>query len=452
MSKGPSRPTRYHRFEFKARCYDPSSGEIRLGYQLDDLELCERFYLPIQNVSLKPAVTEAVSRAVDLLHLIAGISYWKMYCPPSISLGTHALDQWQAHALREIYLKGLGEFAWHHELSLGDRLRFEANLPTENATPHANEVGSGEALLLPLGGGKDSVVAWQRLFSRIGHEQIMGVQVGTSPLIRSLGEWMVSEGYLQTHWVIERVLDPSLTQLNKQGAMNGHVPITAINAAVLTVFALVIGARGVCFSNERSADEPTLISNSGQPVNHQYSKSFEFEELLDDWIKKYICSDLEVFSILRRDRELAITQDYAKLTQFHPHCSSCNRNFHIDPSGRIKTRWCLNCPKCYFVFLALAVFMSPRQLSDIFGEDLLASGRHTNGFKQLLGLDGQKPFECVGEVAEARAAVLALANSQDWSRHAVVAELLPMLSGIKVPSLEELLTPQGPHRIPSDLL
>jgi hypothetical protein len=307
--------------------------------------------------------------------------------------------------------------------------------------------------LVPMGGGKDSLVAWSRLW-RIG-ERPDTVQVGSSLLIRRVGEELPGR-----HLVVERRLDPALAVLNQQGAWNGHVPVTAINAAVLTLLALTLDYDRVVFANERSADEASLVDAAGEAVNHQFSKSFAFERMLGDWIERYITPELEVFSLLRQDRELAVCREFAGLSEFHGLFSSCNRNFHLD--GPRTRRWCGRCPKCHFVYLALAPFMLPAELESVFGSDLLADADQRAGFEALLALDGRKPFECVGEADEARAAVRALAEQEAWRNHPVVVALNERLSeyfqGISkdgaspnpVPDLDRLCQPTGPHRIPPE--
>ena len=447
MSLRPSR------FVFTDRRFDPNSGEISLGYALDNTPLVERFFLPT-GLTPSPSAQPAIDEALKLLHWTAGVSYWKTHCPPIWDFHGVKPSPHQAAFLNTLYQKGLAEFAWHHQLNLADRIDCPSDAEDSPAGLNAKAppVGLGEGVLLPLGGGKDSLVAWHQLSSVMPKEQLMSVQVGTAPLIQSLGQWMVSEGLVYHHWVIRREIDPQLAEMNAQGAMNGHVPITAINSAILALFALVLDVQWVAFANERSADEATLIDEAGQSVNHQFSKSFEFEALFSDWVHRYVASDLSVFSVLRTQRELAIVKDFCALSQFHDRFSSCNRNFHIDPSARGQTRWCGQCPKCHFVFLTMAVFLPSDRLVAIFGSDLLNQSECIEGFETLLALDGIKPFECVGEAVEARAALLALSQSSDWKDHAVVQHLAPRLSGLDVPSINELLEPIGPHLIPEALL
>ncbi len=439
-----------HRFEFTHRSYDAQSGEILLGYRLDDQALTERFLLP-SALSVPPHKTEALEAALDALHWIAGVSYWKAFCPEEWVFGQRSPDTRQAHWLEAIYQHGLAEFAWHNQLDLTESIHCPAN-DQPLSQDAADLLSLSSKALLPLGGGKDSWVAWHRLHQHLGPQDVMSVQVGSAPLIRAVGESMVQAGRVSQHCVIGRVMDPQLFEWNAQGALNGHVPITAINHAVLAVFALLVDAHWVVFANEASADEPTVVDEAGRAINHQYSKSYAFEQLFSEWVNRYIAGDLKVFSILRQDKELAVVKEFCALPFAHAHFSSCNRNFHINPNQSMDHLWCGQCPKCHFVYLAMAVWMRPQALRTIFGHDLLNEPSQISGFRALLALDGQKPFECVGEAQEARAAVMALSQQPDWSDHAVIQALVPLLANVSVPKIDDLLIPAGPHQIPSALL
>lgn len=426
-------------FLFAGHVWDRSSGVLRLDYRLDQQPLSERFCFPLPINGRIPS-EPALERAFSLLHWVAGVSYWKAGCPQRVAFAGSAPNAEQADWLNVLYREGLAEFAWHNRLPPDRFAVFRGERSTAAA---AGPAGLDDACLVPLGGGKDSLVAWSRLERR--GLNLTSVQVGSSALIRAVA---ASAG--GPHLVIERRLDPRLAELNAGGAWNGHVPITAINAAALVVLALLHGFGQVVFANERSADEATLFDEQGRPVNHQFAKSLAFERMLDHWVRSWIASDLRVFSLLRRDRELAICREFAGLGQFHAVFSSCNRNFHLD--GPRTERWCGQCPKCHFVFLGLAPFMNRSDLARIFGADLLARPELLPGFRALLALDGRKPFECVGEAAEARAAIRALAEGSEWRAAPIVRTLNDELAGFEVPGLDELCRPGGQHLIPPSLL
>ena len=250
---------------------------------------------------------------------------------------------------------------------------------------------------------------------------------------------------------VRRELAPELKLMNQAGAWNGHVPVTAINSAILLCAAILYGFRYIIFSNERSADEATLVTEDGREINHQYSKSSSFEAAFRTVIASRVSPDIEYFSVLRPFSELGIVRHFSGMKKFHAVYSSCNRNFHLDGS-RLEGRWCLDCPKCRFAALSLALFLSPAEVSEIQGGDLLDAPMQLDGFRALCKLGRDKPFECVGEAGESRAALAAVGRRKEWSGHAVVRALLPELGQVEIPSMSELLQPEDRHFIPAGLL
>ena len=74
----------------------------------------------------------------------------------------------------------------------------------------------------------------------------------------------------------EREIDPQLLRSAELGFLNGHVPVTGILSAIAVLAAVLEDRDAVVMSNEWSASIPTLEFD-GRPVNHQFSKSEEFE-------------------------------------------------------------------------------------------------------------------------------------------------------------------------------
>ncbi|HET6566222.1 MAG TPA: endonuclease domain-containing protein, partial [Xanthomonadales bacterium] len=301
-----------------------------------------------------------------------------------------------------------------------------------------------ERALVAMGGGKDSLVALDMMLQ--SGMEVLPACVGSSSLIRDTVK-AASLPLLQ----IRRELSPELMKMNAAGAWNGHVPVTAINSAILVCAALLYGYRYVIFANERSADEATLFDANGNAVNHQYSKSSDFERAWLEVMHDQVSRDLDCFSLLRPFSELEIVRRFSKLKQYHSVYSSCNRNFHLAGEA-ISGRWCGNCPKCRFAALSLAVFLPPETVIGIMGTDLLDDPEQENGLRELCALGRDKPFECVGEKNESRAALAALNKKQDWRNKVLVKRLVPELAGLEVPSLEALLQPSEKHSIPAAVL
>ncbi|TXI49811.1 MAG: endonuclease domain-containing protein [Lysobacter sp.] len=434
------------------RCeFDPQTGVARLVYAFDDgPELVETVTVPGAPFVLEPARAAAVERALRLLHLIAGVSYYKAAVPPDIRIDSYAIDADTAALLETIYLNGLGEFAYRNGLNLHGRIRFpvDANpLPDEGEGENnsAPALGLREHALVAIGGGKDSLVSIEALRG-VGVEQTV-TWIGGSQLIKACAERtglpMLNPG---------RQLASQLFEYNRLGAWNGHIPVTAVNSAILVFAALLHGMDQVVFSNERSASYGSVIPGTGE-VNHQWSKGWAFERAFGDYVQTRIAADLKYYSLLRPLSELAVARQFAKTDRYDAHFSSCNRNFHI-LGERPVNRWCGVCPKCHFVFLALAPFMPKPRLVGIFGRNLLDDPAQMPGYDALLEFQDHKPFECVGEGRESRAAMAALAERPEWREDEIVErfarEIRPQLLDAELP-IEPLLALDDEHRVPAAL-
>ena len=442
MSVSPgSRPTA-ECFRFGEFRFDPSSGEALLGYAFDDGEpMVERIRFPHAPWPQEPSRQAAFVQALGLLHLVAGVSYYKACVPARLETGVHAIDPELASFLRALYVRGLGEFAWVNGLALEECVHFDI---TTAAGPRPGPLELPERALVAMGGGKDSLVSLELL--RQGGLEVQPVCVGASGLI---AETVAAAGLPLIR--IDRTLAPELAELNAAGAWNGHVPVTAINSAILLCAALLYGFRWVVFSNEHSASEATLTDPAGRSINHQYSKSYEFEVALHSLVHRRISPGLDYFSLLRPLGELAVARRFSQLHRYHAVFSSCNRHFHQE-GPRVRERWCGDCPKCRFTTLALAVFMPEDEVRQIIGHDLLADPGQEPGFRALCALGVDKPFECVGTVDESRAALAELARRPGWKDKPLVRTLSAELRGLHVPPLAELLQPVAEHRVPKGVL
>ncbi len=431
------------RFRF-VRCeFAADTGVARLVYAFDDgPEMTETVTVPGAPFHLDPARAAAVQRALRLLHLVAGVSYYKAAVPAQVAIDSYAIDAATAALVETVYLNGLGEFAYRNGLNLRGRFR----LPVEaQAEPAAQPLGLREHALVAIGGGKDSLVSIEAL--RHAGVAATVTWIGGSQLIRACAE---RTGLPMLN--IGRALAPELFELNRQGAWNGHIPVTAVNSAIMLLAALVQGVDQVVFSNERSASYGSQIAGTGE-VNHQWSKGWAFEQAFGEHVQRHVAADLHYYSLLRPLSELAVARQFARTDYYDAHFSSCNRNFHI-LGERPVNRWCGVCPKCHFVFLALAPFMPKTRLVRIFGRNLLDDGDQAGGFDALLEFQDHKPFECVGEGRESRAAMAALAARPEWKEDVLVKRfaqvIQPTLAADEL-KIEPLLVIDGEHRIPAAL-
>ena len=430
-------------FRFVRCAFDADSGVARLVYAFDDgPELTETVTIPGAPFTLDATRAQAVEQAVRLLHLITGVSYYKAAVPNEIRIDGYAIDAATAVLMEQVYVHGLGEFAYRNGLSLHGRVRFPV---AAQAPAPAAAAGLREHALVAIGGGKDSLVSIEALRGA-GIEQTV-TWIGGSQLIAACA---ARTGLPTLN--IGRALAPELFDYNRQGAWNGHIPVTAINSAIMVLAALLHGVDQVVFSNERSASYGSMIPGTGE-VNHQWSKGWAFEQAFGEYVQSHVAADLHYYSLLRPLSELAVARQFARTDHYDAHFSSCNRNFHL-LGERPTNRWCGVCPKCHFVFLALAPFMPKPRLVGIFGRNLLDDVNQTGGFDALLEYQDHKPFECVGEGQESRAAMATLGDRPEWREDAIVArfnhEIRSQLDAAEL-MVAPLLEIGGEHRIPAAL-
>ncbi|SFP00829.1 hypothetical protein SAMN05660464_1925 [Geodermatophilus dictyosporus] len=414
-------------FVVAGRTFDPATGEATFTYRLGDDEFTER-------LTLDPALVTGrmplhVSAALDLVHLVMGTSYYKLAAPGRVVV-ERAVTAAQLAVAQAAYTDGLGEFAAVNRLPVPHRVEFDAELWEPEAAEPAGEGGA----LLPVGGGKDSALA------------LVVIPDGTALAINPTGAQRdVARAAGAPLVEVRRRLDPLLAERTEQGGLNGHVPVTAINSAISTLVAVLGGHSPVVFANERSADEETLTVD-GVGVNHQYSKSFAFEQL-------FAAAAAEVgvgyFSLTRQLSELATVAAVAALP-LRTSILSCNRSYtQRHTGGQAEQRWCLHCDKCLFTFLCFAVFLRPEEAVAVFGGNPLDDASLADGFRKLWATE--KPFDCVGERAESAAAMAHLAASLSWGDAPVVRALgaeAAAAAEVTGATVARFLAPRGAHAVP----
>jgi hypothetical protein len=433
-------PARCRTFHLLGHTYDPHTATATLSYSLDeDLRFDEVIGLPPGAPQPDGERALALERVLGLLHMVAGVSYYKAAAPPEVALSAE-IGPASAALLNALYTLGLGEFAYRNGLAQPVDAGFTASAGFQ-ANPVS--VAGGAGSLVPIGGGKDSIVALEIARSA---GPVTLFSVGQRPPIARTARVAGLP-----HLIAERRISPLLLELNEAGALNGHVPVTAIVSLIALASAILHGHDRVVMANERSASEGNL-SWQGIEVNHQWSKSAAFEDALRAALTEETVVGVEYFSLLRGAGELSIARAFAELPAYHAAFTSCNSVFRLSGPGE---SWCRDCPKCRFVFLALAPFMAPAELTGIFGGDLLDRQDQIPGFMALCGFQADKPFECVGEHEESLAAFRLLADSPLWRDHAVVRHARETLLASADPSLgapERLLELAGPDHVPQPLL
>jgi len=394
-----------HEFTVDAADVDGSDPESAgtatavLRYRLEGsgppVDFAETVTFPAPTGPYPEAVLE---RVLDLLLLAAGTSYYKVAAPARVVSDAVRVHPAAVPFLRDLYTLGLGEFAYRNDLPHVLELRLDVAAAIEQTPP----AGDAEPLrpvvnrpLVNVGGGKDSIVSIEATRA-----------AGLDPVLFAVNPNRVIDGVFAASGLpslsARRRLDPLLFALNADGrAYNGHIPVTAINSLISVATGVLHGLGPVLMSNERSASSPNTVWH-GVEINHQWSKSLAAEAGLAVALAAHAGLPGGYFSLLRPFSELHIARMFAPIDRYDPVVTSCNRAFLLHGGT---ARWCGDCPKCRFVFLALAPFVDRARLVDIFGKDMLADSTQIPGYLELAGIDAHKPFECVGEVEESLIAV-----------------------------------------------
>ena len=385
-------------FEFTSYKLDLKKSKVVLRYKIEfsnspDLDFKEEIIFP-KPFKLKNIPKELLEEALLGLHIISGISYYKIYCPKKIRL-LKSISKSQAEFWNAVYQKGLGEFFYRNNINLKNLIKFPFD--AEKKAVSQRLVRKNRSLV-GIGGGKDSIVSVELLKKQ--KEIITALTIETQkmdPIAERVIEKMGIEALR-----IERHMDDKIFGTFPE-AYNGHVPISAIFAFLGYFSALMYDYSSVIVSNEFSSNFGNVNYN-GEEVNHQWSKSIEFEELFQKYTKENICPDVTYFSLLRPFYEIRIVEMFSEHKKYFSTFSSCNRNFRIHKE-RPKTLWCGECPKCIFVWTLLSAFLSREELIKIFNKNLYNDEKLLPLFMDILGYGKMKPFDCVGTFDESRAAL-----------------------------------------------
>jgi UDP-N-acetyl-alpha-D-muramoyl-L-alanyl-L-glutamate epimerase len=447
-----SSPRRGNVFRYESFHINAGEGLLSCRYSVDGRRFEERVTLSPHGRWESPAAYAAAR----LVFLLAGVSYYKTAAPPLIDLGQTAITDTERGFLGSYYLEGLGEFSYRNQIDLAP-LRIEG--PAAPDTPPPAAVPDGQPrVLVPFGGGIDSIVTVEEIRQRADAALFVASRPGD--MFAAIERPAAVTGLPVVR--AGREIDPQLLRSSELGFLNGHVPVTGILSAIAILAAVLEDRDAVIMSNEWSASIPTL-EHRGQPINHQYSKSESFEAAFRDVLARTGAGLPDYFSLLRPRTELWVAEKFAALKKYHGTFRSCNRAFHIDKSLRLD-HWCGHCDKCCFIDLILAPFLPAAELERIFaGGDLppaagsrepLADPAQADRFRTLLGTSAHnKPFECVGEVNECRAAALLAARRPDRANSKLLAELAAEVAALPdTPSSAAsaaLLRPVGAHFIPA---
>ena len=389
----------FHEFVYESYKYDVQSDGLHIVFTFrlgKDIVFHPSALIPSRHFLNFDQPTEVLNTLVFNIGLIELVSYWKCACPQRVRIDCGTVDSDQAAFWKKIYWGGLGEFFYTNGISttIEDFMEVESVKMLPHSLIHNPHPPTPDTrhYLVPIGGGKDSVVTLE-LLSAHGTQHIRPLIMNPRGATVGCAE---AAGYpLDDVLVIHRTIDPRLLELNSEGYLNGHTPFSAMLALYTLLAAELSGIPNIALSNESSANEATVV---GTDVNHQYSKSLEFEDDFRQYVAHYISPSLNYFSFLRPLTELQIAMLFSQNEKYFDVFRSCN-------AGSKQDVWCGSCAKCLFAYIILSPFIPPHRLNAIFGKAMLDDIGLRPLFEQLTGQAETKPFECVGTISEVHSAL-----------------------------------------------
>lgn len=369
-------------------------------------KICIEYDFEIENLTkFKPKVellkkefdfknieSNKVKNIVFNLGMVEAISYFKATCSPQFVIKCGKLDRFQEKWFRKLFFLGLGEFRYVNNIKASEEEFIEFISCGENLEI-SEEEDLLDGIIIPVGGGKDSNVTLDLL--KKYKEKSLVFRIGKNKVSTECAE---TAGFDDNKIIeVKRTIDKNLIELNSKGFLNGHTPFSAMVAFLTYLCSYLLGKKYVALSNEASANESNV---DGENINHQYSKTIEFENDFREYAEKYLKGNVEYFSLLRPISELQIAKLFSELEEYHQIFKSCNVGSKQEP-----WKWCCDCPKCLFVYTILSPFLYKEKLVNIFGEDLYEKESLLKTFIELCGYGETKPFECVGTYSEIRYAI-----------------------------------------------
>ncbi len=405
----------YPTFTYQGYHYslDESGVNISYDFSIDNLSEFHPTWCIPRITHIEEVDEELLDEMIFSLGMVELVSYWKITCAPTVIIKDRLLTAEQISWWKKLYFNGLGEFYYTNDIKeeFDDFMEIicDSSKKSRDVSPAAATLissGSKPRVMIPVGGGKDSVVSIELLKDKC---QCMPYIINS----RGATEETVVAAQLKEQTIYaRRTLDKNMLDLNKEGYLNGHTPFSALVAFSSIIAGYLNNLNFVALSNESSANESTVADSY---VNHQYSKSYEFEADFRHYERTFIGSGVFYFSFLRPLSELQIAMLFSRFKKYHGLFKSCN-------VGSKQDIWCGHCPKCLFVYIILSPFLSLEELDGIFGKRLFEDETLMEDFDKLCGILPEKPFECVGSRDEVNAAV-----TETISKYATAQMQLPVL-------------------------
>lgn len=377
---------KYPNFIYKSYKYSFTKKGLKVSFDfLIEPDISFFPSLIIEGVKEPKISKENLENLIFNLGMIESLSYWKATCSKNIIIEAGKISRSQAKWWEKLILKGMGQYFWENKINFKEKDFIK--ISSKGKEFKSFKSNPKKQILVPIGGGKDSIVTLEKLKK-------------TNPICFALNPNKTIKNVIKIsgckHIFVKREIDKELLRLNKKGFLNGHTPFSAYLAFLTTLTATLLNKKYIALSNEASSNEAN-VKYLKEDINHQYSKTYEFEKDFQNYSKKYLNQDIIYFSYLRPYHEIQIAEMFSKHKKYFKYFLSCNKAFTIKSKNQ---KWCNNCSKCLFAFNILSCFLNEKQIIGIFKENLFDKKELLPIMLDLIGDGKCKPFECVGTYKE----------------------------------------------------
>jgi hypothetical protein len=428
-----------------------SEHQLVLRYRFDELHFSTSYwYDTVDFDELDERYGAALMRVVEFHILAFEANKAASLAPDTIDFGPYAdlvtdefWDLWET-----IFHNVWG--VWRFENDLPDYRLSRPDLPARGprASPVTVVPGRTETLML-CGGGKDSLVGMSLLegggvdydafvyshstYGRGSHQHDL-----IDGLLRHCAHRRLHRG-----WVIDDAIDSPAALVHPELGIERMIAAETVSSywTALPV-ALQHGYTQVALGITKSTDEHNLTwDRTGEDINYLWGMSSRAEELLHDYIRTHLVSNVAMFHILRPMYDITVFTLLNDRLDAVPDTHSC---------AQIKP-WCCRCAKCIYVWMNYVAWLPESVVADTFSLNLFDLPENRTILRKMLGLESYKPTDCVGTVSEARLAFLLCRRKGVGGITADDIDLAPFQAEAEQ-TLAHYATPGRPGRVFPDVL
>lgn len=387
---------KYPKFIYRKYSYLFSNNNLKIYF--DFYIEPDLFFKPeiiIENVKTKFSKInkDQIENLIFNLGLAEIPSYWKVTASPLIDIKAGFLTKEQINFWRNLFMKGMGQFFYENKINFKKKnfLTIRSSFDKNTKSTELKPINLKEKYLVPVGGGRDSIITLEKLKQ---DKKKIGCFL-VNPSISAIN--VVKTFRPKEMVIVKRKLDKKIFDLNKKGFLNGHTPFTSLLSFLSVFCAAIFNYKNIAFSNEKSSNEGN-VKYLGEVINHQWSKSLNFEKKFRKYCNKYLIKNINYYSFLRKYKDIEISKIFVNYPKYFSVFSSCNK---VLSQNNPNKRWCGNCPKCLFVYASLYPFINEKELLVIFNNNnIFENKRLLPTMKEMIGKGKHKPFECIGTYNE----------------------------------------------------